>query len=339
MAGKAENIRKEIEKTDFTDDKLAKIYDWLDGKSDKEVEEYLWVNRDKINSELPAAVEEISSLKEHTLGKEPDWIEKTLDYEKIFNNPNFYDDVYNYSYKDFDKIAKDNGLNTKEMIHDIYNKKLERDRYNIAHGKDEGGWFDSPKAFVKNLGGATMSLLAPRSQEAIARGESPSRKDVALDETQNLLYVAPWGKVGAAAKALPKVGNVTKTLLTKGSDVIAPLTTETLDAIAYDEIDNAERGDFSPVDVAIGTLANRWGGKRIEPRLVRTGVSEGLTPYITNQVGDLLYSDKKIGQVPMMVPGANIAAKKIQDEIDETEKNKARKKAKEDAYKMYIYME
>lgn len=338
MAGLlSDKFRKSIEESDFTDNRVADLYDAVEGMSDDEFKSYIYSNRDYFKKNMPVALDEINGFQE-LVSVEPDYgVKDNIDYEKITGSPDALSDekIYSYDNKDFEEFGSKVGMTGREFMKKMFEDKTKLDRYKIAHGEDEGGWFSSPKSFVKNLGGAAMNLLAPRSQEAIERGESPTVKDVVLDEAQNVLYAMPWGKVAGAATKIPKVGNVVSKAVKAGENVLTPLTTEALDAAAYD--DENPRGDFSLGDVGTGWLVNRFAGKRIQPRLEKKlpNAAESVTPYLTNVAGDLLYGDKSFGSIPMMIPGVNMVTKKIQDEMNEEAKLEERQKAREKSNKKY----
>lgn len=131
-------------------------------------------------------------------------------------------------------------------------EEVKRTRHKIAHGEDEGGWFDSPMSFAHNLGGATLSLVSPRVQEAIERGEDPTLKDYALDATENAAYTyMPIGK------ALRPVGKVASYF---GTNVGNPLAMEALDALVYGDESNSDRKKFSTGDVGTGSIINMGMG-------------------------------------------------------------------------------
>lgn len=134
-------------------------------------------------------------------------------------------------------------------------EEVKRTRHKIAHGEDEGGWFESPTAFAHNLGGSLMTLLNRRSQEAIERGEDPTLKDIALDAVENAAYTYnPAGKLVAPLKI--GAGEGTKFLLGGLANAANPSIMETLDAAAYGDDENTDRKNFSLADVLLGTGVN-----------------------------------------------------------------------------------
>lgn len=127
-------------------------------------------------------------------------------------------------------------------------EEVKRTRHKIAHGEDEGGWFDSPTAFAHNLGGATLILFSPRVQEAIERGEDPTLKDYALDATENAAYT--YMPIGKAVRPFGKAASLL------GTNVGNPLAMEAIDALVYGDESNSDRKKFSTGDVLAGSLIN-----------------------------------------------------------------------------------
>lgn len=127
-------------------------------------------------------------------------------------------------------------------------EEVKRTRHKIAHGEDEGGWFESPTAFAHNLGGATLTLFSPRVQEAIERGEDPTLKDYTIDAAENAAYT--YMPIGKAVRPFGKAASLL------GTNVGNPLAMELIDAAAYGDESNSDRKDFSTGDVAVGSLIN-----------------------------------------------------------------------------------
>lgn len=241
MADKKETLQdklyKELYKAGLDD--VANVV--ADLEDDDAVRKYMWGNRgffDKMyNDEDFQMAPTFSDLvhNDYTGGK--------IDFDKQFGkdwDKNFNDISVNKIKYEAMKAGKD----WKKMLNEMSTEATKRERYRVAHGEEEGGWFDSPKAFARNLHGAATNLFAPRSQEAIERGEDPSLKDTALDAGQNVLESLPWGR------ALKGAGVGTRYLL---SNATTPFVTEALDAAAYDE---GPRGEFSLSDATVGAGIN-----------------------------------------------------------------------------------
>ena len=156
---------------------------------------------------------------------QPNYGVKNTNYAKMFNDPDILDKMNELSYRDIDYVARKNGMSGKELIKDMTDAKIAKDRNLIAHGgrwRDIAdadkykAWDDNPIA--SNVGGALLSVFGPRQQEAIARGEEPDRYDIAGDVGEQLLYLAPVGRMaqpikmgaklaygGATAAAVPHI--------------------------------------------------------------------------------------------------------------------------------------
>lgn len=176
--------------------------------------------------------------------------------------------------KEFVKMARDAGLEPKELIRYLGDKQRDRDRKLIVEGYDPytgkantGDWIAS----------ALYGLAAPRSKEAHKRGETPSGKDIALDIAELGVSSIPVGGptsaiaskvLGKGAKGVASgLGHwATKQGKTVVDASIAPLLMEVADAAAYDDVTNP-RSTFNPYDVGVGTLTNAAA-----PWLLRSGL-------------------------------------------------------------------
>lgn len=175
-------------------------------------------------------------------------------------------------------VAEKQGVDWKELVNKMSAEATQRIRHDIAYGEDEGGWLESPNAFVKNLGGAAMHVFAPRQQEAIERGEDPSTKDIVLDAAQNALYAVPYGSTMKFVTN-PAVRTGLGALL---SNAGAPLATEALDYAVYDKPN--PRGTFEWGDVGTGTGVNLVGGALL--RGAGMGVGR-IAPKVRDFLGEL----------------------------------------------------
>ena len=330
----SEQFRKEIEDSPFTDDNVADLYEAVKGMSDDEFKEYIYTNRTYFKQNMPAVVDGISSFQKF-VSEEPNWgVKKGLDYEKITGSSDALDKFDEYDMKDMEYFGSKVGMTGKEFLNQMAKDKINQDRRRIAHGEDEGGWFDSPKSFAKNAGGAFMNVMAPRTQEAIERGEDPSAKDYLLDQGSNLLETLPVGKISRGKKLMELVANG-----------LVPLTEEVADAIAYG--DENPRGNFSVADVVKGTgvnfatpkLLNRWGVD-INQVGSKTGIpwsklqllgQGNLTDIFTNKLGSQIYANRQAN-----MPGLNLILRPLSEYEKEKDEEKLRKKNKESATKKYL---
>lgn len=264
--------------------------------SDKDTREFIFNNREFLKHTFKDDVlENIPDL--HTqVNKSPDYGVQDTNFDKMFEDlgqEDVLDNFYDMDWRDIATIAKQKGITFKELMLQMQDAKIDKDRDDIAHGRWNNTSVprqsDNPKKgkFWSNmgneLGGSLMTAFTPRRQEAIARGEDPSLKDTALDITENALYALPMGSVGrgvklvgAGTKVGSKVGSkVGNSLIGKGvkslggtsvgkvAKAVSPLTnnfvvptiTEAMDSYAYDNEDDP-RADFSIVDPLIGGAVN-----------------------------------------------------------------------------------
>lgn len=332
----SEKFREAIEKSDYTDNRLADLYDVVKGMSDEDFKEYMYANRGYFQRNMPAAIEDIEGFQSYISDMPSYGVKNKIDYEKITGNPNALDSFYDYNMKDFDYFGSKAGMSGKEFMKRMAEDKTASDRHKIAYGEDEGGWFDSPRSFAKNLGGATMQLFSPRVQEAIARGEEPTAKDYLLDQASNIAETLPVGNIGKTRK-----------LLQMGSNFLVPAAEEVADYIAYDE--ENPRGNLSMADIAKGgsinyatpRLLNRFGivdldkiGKNIGMANVvgekPIGPAGSISDIFTNKLGSSVYANRRAPGVIGVVasPLINYEEEKANEKIRNKNKEKSEKKYK-----------
>lgn len=332
----SEKFREAIAKSDYTDNRLADLYDVVEGMSDDDFKEYMYANRGYFQKNMPAAVDDIEGFQSYISEMPSYGVKNKIDYEKITGNPNALDSFYDYNMKDFEYFGSKAGMSGKEFMKRMAEDKTASDRHKIAYGEDEGGWFDSPKSFAKNLGGATMQLFAPRVQEAIARGEEPTTKDYLLDQASNIAEALPVGKIGKTRK-----------LLQLGSNFIVPAGEEIADYVAYDE--ENPRGNLSMADIAKGgsinyatpRLLNRFGivdldkiGKNVGMSNIvgekPIGPAGSISDIFTNKLGSSVYANRRAPGVIGMVasPLINYEEEKANEKIRNKNKEKSEKKYK-----------
>lgn len=238
----------------------------LKNLSDSDTREYIYNQRHFLNKSLPSnVIENIPDLQEY-MTVQPNYGVKNTNYEKMFNDTDILDKLNEYSFRDIDYIARKNGMTGKELLKDLSDAKIAKDRNLASHG---GRWrdvFDADKyrawddnPIASNVGGALLTLFGRRQQEAIARGEEPSEADIIGDVGEQFAYMAPVGRIAgpvakAAARIGPRASKVAAATTNVASNAIVPTATELYDKIVYDN-DNP-RGEFSIADALIGTGVN-----------------------------------------------------------------------------------
>ena len=285
-------LSEQIKSSGYKDLPLLKgMIGQIKDMSDKDVKEYIYNQRQYLNQMLPGkAIESIPDLQEY-MTIPPNYGVKNTDYSKMFNDPDILDKLNEYSFRDIDYIARKNGMTGKELLKDLTDAKIAKDRNLAAHG---GRWRDVLDAdkywawdenpIASNIGGALLSVFGPRQQEAIARGEEPSEKDIAGDAAEQLAYMAPVGRIAGpvakiGAKISPVASKAFSTIASIGSNTIVPTASEIYDSIVYDDANNP-RSEFSAVDDAFGTgvnIAGPLGIKMLGNRVGRILDSKAIT--------------------------------------------------------------
>lgn len=160
-----------------------------------------------------------------------------VDYDKEFG-ADWYKQYGQIPVDQIKYVAEKQGIDWKDLTKNMETEATRKLRYDIAHDGTISG-------FITNM-------VAPRSVEAVERGESPSLADATLDVGQNILYAAPWAKV---ASPLVKYGLLGRTVQGAAGNALTPAIMEVADDIAYDDPKNP-RSDFSKSDVATETAIN-----------------------------------------------------------------------------------
>lgn len=192
--------------------------------------------------------------------------------------------------KDFVLMAKNAGLNPKELIQYLGDKQRVRDREKVVEGYDPQTGERNMKDWLQST---YMDVMAPRQKEALKRGEDPSVKDMALDAGELIASSIPVGgpttsvvsKIGLGKGARGLGARIGHRLTKEGKTLVdaaaVPFLTEAADALAYDDPTNS-RSVFNPADAVIGTVTNasapwlmRGGlGMFAEPVGSRAGLSK-----------------------------------------------------------------
>lgn len=250
-------LSEQIKSSGYKDVPLLKgMTEQIKDMSDKDVREYIYNQRQYLNQMLPGkAIESIPDLQEY-MTVQPNYGVKNTNYAKMFNDPDILDKLNEYSFRDIDYIARKNGMSGKELLKDLTDAKIAKDRNLIAHG---GRWRDIADAdkyvslrdnpIASNVGGSLLTVFGRRQQEAIERGEEPKLEDVAGDVGEGLLYATPLGRV-AQPISIPA-----KLAYSGGTAALVPHITEAYDAAVYDDKNNP-RSDYSEADALVGTGVN-----------------------------------------------------------------------------------
>lgn len=160
-----------------------------------------------------------------------------VDYDKEFGK-DWYKEYAQIPVDQIKFVAEKQGVDWKDLNNKMGAEATKRLRHDIAHDGTISG-------FITNM-------VAPRSVEAVERGESPSETDIGLDIGQNILYAAPWAKV---ASPLVKYGLVGRVAQGTAGNALTPAIMETADYAAYDDPKNP-RSKWSGTDVATETAVN-----------------------------------------------------------------------------------
>ena len=158
--------------------------------------------------------------------------------------------------------------------------KIDKDRRDIMEGNAEDqGAYDK---FASIVGG----ILMPRTKQKALEGKAIEGKDIALDAAESVAMALPLGAATWAGKV--------------ATAAAIPLASEVLDDIAYttdNPNDIAERPNFNPVDVGVGTLVNLVAPEAMNKALRKAGNKffrggEGAATDVMDVVKDLKANDK-----------------------------------------------
>lgn len=258
---------------------LEGLYNQIDKyEDDRDIVNTIWANKDLplrmfTNDELGM----MPSLSNVMIGERYD---KKIDYDKTFGK-DWYKNTANIPYNQVALVAAKQGRDPKQVIQEMTDEAIKRNRYDVAH---------------EGILGTVLPFIAKRSQEAIERGETPSEWDVGLDIGETALQAVPYGR--AAGFIGNKAGKFLVGRLL--SNATAPVLTEAADAAAYDTT-NA-RGNFNWVDVGAGTgtnimgesflklgggFLNRIGADKAGPKLMNLGEGETLTQSLAKDLKEI----------------------------------------------------
>lgn len=224
---------------------LSGISKQVKGMSNDELREYIWSGRQYFNQMLRNKdIDRVPNLQEYLTVKPP-FGKKEYNFDKMFGDKNVLDKMNDYSMRDIEFIAAKNGMTGKELLEKMSEAKTKKDRYDQAHF--QWSWKKTKEEPVEQAIRAGLGLFANRTQEAIERGEEPTKTDVAGDALEQGLYLMPWNRaIGSGAKALKYLSNAA-----------APTVSKIYDMKMYDD---DKRGNDDLLDaglqVGAGTAVN-----------------------------------------------------------------------------------
>lgn len=145
-------------------------------------------------------------------------------------------------------------LRLNHRLKDEAAAQADKDRRDIIEGNAEG------QGVSDWLASAVGGILMPRTKRKALEGKEIEGKDIALDAAESLAMALPFSAATWAGKA--------------ASAAAIPFASEVLDDIAYsteNPNDLADRADFNPIDVAVGTLVNFVAPEAMNRALKKAG--------------------------------------------------------------------
>lgn len=258
---------------------LDGLYTKIKGyEDDRDIVNTIWANRDlPLRMFTEPELKRMPGFSNILVGERYD---KKIDYDKTFGK-DWYKNTANIPYNQVAIIAAKQGRDPRQIIQEMTDEAIKRNRYDAAH---------------EGVLGTVLPFVAKRSQEAIERGETPSEWDIGLDIGETALQAVPYGR--AAGFIGNKAGKFLVGRLL--SNATAPVLTEAADAAAYDST-NA-RGSFNWIDVGAGAGTNvmgesflklgggflsRIGANKAGPKLTNLGEGETLTQTLAKDLKDI----------------------------------------------------
>lgn len=253
----SDQLIKDINESGIGDNEvLSGISKQVKGMSNDELREYLWSGRQYFNQMLRNKdIDRVPNLQEYLTVK-PAFGKKEYNFDKMFGDKNVLDKMNDYSMRDIEFIAAKNGLTGKELLEKMSEAKTKKDRYDQAHF--QWNWNKMKEEPVEQAIRAGLGIFANRTQEAIERGEEPTKTDIAGDAIEQGLYLMPWNRaIGTGAKALKFLKGTPEKTLKYLSNAAAPTVSKVYDMKMYDD---DKRGSDDLLDaglqVGAGTAAN-----------------------------------------------------------------------------------
>lgn len=225
------------------------------------------------------------------------WRTNEPDVEGMFGNKDIVEEYKEIPDERIAGIAKENGYLPEQVKKALEEKAQIQARKDQMYGTNTLQQIFTPRLYEKRLReGIDVPL--------VGEGSLDTWKNLGLDLLENGLYmINPFGRVGQAAKATGKIGQ----MLGKGANYVGgvvgnPLAMEMADAAVYDDPNN-DRSNFRWSDVGIGSSINAGvplAGKQLAAGISRAAAALGardpwLAKFLANiGQGDLASELEKI---------------------------------------------
>ena len=243
-----EELANSGDESQSTIDLYNLLEEWKPG--DDDLREYLHVNRATFDKN--PILYKLSPLMNELTTKVPKFDRTGEDYGKLFGDvktEDLLDNLDSYSYRDIEAAAKRGNKNPKDFVKELYDAKLKRDRYNIAH---------------EGVGGTLATVFTPRVQKAIEEGRDPTTGETIGDIVETV------------GESIPGFGAA-----------VMPLATETYDWAVNDKPFHA--GDVvvkTGNNIIAPRMARRFGSLVLSKAAEKTAKNPGVTRKILNKIAD-----------------------------------------------------
>lgn len=335
-----EQLQKELLDSGDESQSTIDLYNLLDEwkPGDDDLREYIHVN--KASFDKNPILYKLSPIMNDLTTKVPKFDRSGEDYGKLFGDvktEDLLDNLDSYSYRDIEAAANRGNKNPKDFVKELYDAKLQRDRYKIAH---------------EGTAGTIATIFAPRVQKAAEEGRDPTKGEVFGDILENVGEATPvFGSavVPTATEAYDYLVNdkdfhIGDVAVKTASNLVAPRAARRFGSLLFGNtaektaeqaakksgiIDKAKSATRNALTKAAETKPGKavtTFGKDIEP---------GVETFVINKFGDI---SPRVGSQAnnyiRMIPWG-VGEYLVNDtELGEAEKNKT-KAAKEKAENKY----